>query len=96
MRLSFAPCAVRLDASVAVFMPPAVLAGEPPTIISRHIHNFPPMLRSFIFAVLKPAVRAVTDWKMATPAALGAVRLVIAVPRGSAGLGRSPTCCGAP
>ncbi len=49
-------------ARVTVFIPPAVLAGLPPTIISPHISSLPAGERAAISMVLNPAVRAVTDW----------------------------------
>ena len=63
-------------ATVVVFMPPPVEAGEAPIIISRQLNSLEPSFSRDRSMELKPAVRIVTDWKKAfitlSPAPSGA------------------------
>ena len=49
-------------AAVVVFIPPAVDPGEPPISMSMMVSPCPTPERAVRSAVLKPAVRGVTDW----------------------------------
>ena len=49
-------------ATVVVFIPPAVDPGEPPMSMSTMVTATARPLREVRSAVLKPAVRGVTDW----------------------------------
>ena len=52
-------------ATVVVFMPPPVDAGDAPIIISMLLNSLEPSLNRERSKELKPAVRIVTDWKKA-------------------------------
>ena len=51
-------------ANVVVFMPPAVEPGEPPNSIRTTINACDVLPIAARSAVLKPAVRGVTDWNI--------------------------------
>ena len=53
-------------ARVVVLIPPAVDPGLPPTSMRRIIRNWPDSRMEERSAVLKPAVRVVTDWNKDT------------------------------
>ena len=52
-------------ATVVVFMPPPVEAGDAPIIISRLLNSLEPSVKDERSTELNPAVRMVTDWKKA-------------------------------